>query len=126
MPNKHEHTTQAEHNHQFWSDYDLDSTSFVDWVVTGIFYEGVHWVEGFLSTKNEHPQRHLQRRRLMRQYNETRAIAGDLELLKVESEMARYQCYKHTADEIRQDLIPTVDKIKNDIKVAFGSPQANP
>lgn len=126
MPSKDEHTAQAEHNRRFWSSFNLDSTSFVDWVVVGVFYEGVHWAEAFLDTKGWHPQEHQQRRKAMRRYNETKAIAGDLELLKDESEMARYRCYKHTPDDIRQDLIPIVDKIRNDIQVALGGSQSNP
>ena len=52
MANKDEHLSQALHNRDFWSSFDLDTAAFNDWVVTGIFYEGVHWVEAYLATYN--------------------------------------------------------------------------
>lgn len=113
MPVKDEHIAQAQHNRTFWSGFDLDSTPFLDWVVTGIFYEGVHWVEAFLATQSHHSDDHRQRLSAMRR-NATQlgAIPTELEVLKQESENARYRCYKHTSNDIYQDLIPIADKIK--------------
>jgi hypothetical protein len=117
MPTKDQHITQANHNRTFWWNLDLDSTQFVDWAVTGIFYEGVHWVEAFLATRSHHSDNHKRRLYAM-QHNAAylRAIMTDLEVLKHESENARYMCYKHTASDVRRDLIPIADKIKNHIQ----------
>ena len=122
MPAKDEHIAQAEHNRSFWGSFDLSSTSFLDWVVTGIFYEGVHWVEAFLETRGEHSDNHRQRLITMRRNAEVAPITADLETLKQESEIARYRCYKYTPSDITSDLIPTVDKIKSHIQGIFRAP----
>ncbi len=116
MPAKDEHTAQADHNRGFWGSFDLSSTTFLDWVVTGIFYEGAHWVEAFLETRGEHSDDHRERLRAMRRNTELAPITVDLETLKQESENARYRCYKHTPNQVKNDLIPIVDNIKNHIQ----------
>lgn len=117
MPTKDEHLDQAEHNRKFWEEYDFDSTPFLDWVVTGIFYEGIHWVEAFLATVEYHPDNHGQRSHAMQRHKaKVGAVATDLEILKQESENARYRCYRHTADDVRQDLVPIADTIKNHVQ----------
>lgn len=111
------HLAQADHNRRFWSSFDLNSTPFVDWVVAGIFYEGVHWVEAFLSTRGEHSYDHKERLAAMkRNGTEMGPITADLEILKHESENARYRCYKHKPQDISRDLIPLVDNIKKHIR----------
>jgi hypothetical protein len=117
MPTKHEHTTQAKHNRAFWSSYNVRSTQFLDWVVTGIFYEGVHWVEAYLDINGEHSGDHKQRLINMRRYSsDMRAIIRDFDILKQESENARYSCYKFSPNDISNDLVPIIDKIKNHIQ----------
>ena len=117
MPKKEQHLVQADHNRDFWSGYDLDSTPFLDWVVTGIFYEGVHRVEAFLDTQGEHSDDHRQRLLTMSRYPaRVEPIATDLEILKHESENARYRCYKYNPENITKDLVPVIDKIKTHIQ----------
>ena len=116
MPAKDAHIAQAEHDRSFWGSFELSSTPFLDWVITGIFYEGVHWVESFLETRGEHSDNHRQRLVAMRRNAEVRPITADLEILKQESENARYRCYQYTASDITSDLIPTVDRIKSHIQ----------
>ena len=117
MPTKDEHVAQAEHNRRFWSSSDLDSTPFLDWVVTGVFYEGVHWVEAFLATQCHHSDNHANRLFGMRRNKaQLGAISEDLEILKQDSENARYRCYKHALNDVRSDLIPIADKIKAHIQ----------
>ena len=117
MPSRDEHITQAEHNRSFWNSYDLDATLFPDWVVTGLFYECVHWIEAYLSTQGEHSGGHPERLRGIRRHSsQIGGIRADYELLKTESENMRYQCYKHKPAEIRNELIPTLDVIRSKIQ----------
>lgn len=115
MPAKDKHIAQAHHNHQFWNDHDLDTTPYCDWVVTGIFYEAVHWLEAFLAGKGTHPGTHGQRNYEMQRYQELDPILVDYDVLKTESENARYGCYAHSADDIRNDLIPIVTNVQTHI-----------
>lgn len=117
MPTKIEHITQAEHNRDFWSSYNLSSTPFLDWVVIGIFYEGVHWVEAYLDTKREHSGDHSQRLSNIRRYSA--AVARDIEILKHESVNARYRCHHYIPTDISNDLMPIVDNIKTHIQSLF-------
>jgi len=113
MPQKDEHVSWATHDRNFWVSIDLDNTPFTDWAVTGMFYESLHWVEAFLDTKGLNSSDHRKRLRNMVLYNsDLGTIQADYDLLKKDSETARYDCYKHTAEEARQ-LIPLVDNIKD-------------
>ncbi|MBA7679279.1 hypothetical protein ES703_87568 [subsurface metagenome] len=117
MPTKDEHKGQAEHNRAFWESYNLDSTPYLDWVVIGLFYESVHWIEAYLDTKGEHSGGHPDRLRHIRRYGaDIGTIRNDYEVLKIESENARYLCYKHNSTEISGDLIPVLDNIKSTIE----------
>lgn len=117
MPKKDEHTDQAEHNRAFWESYNLDSTPYLDWVVIGIFYESVHWIEAYLDTKGEHSGGHPDRLRNIKRYRaDIGEIRSDYEVLRTESVNARYLCHKHNSTEISGDLIPVLDNIKSTIE----------
>lgn len=117
MPKKDEHLAQAEHNRAFWESCDLDSTPYVDWVVIGLFYESLHWIEAYLDTQGDHSGDHGDRLRHIRRYRaDIGTIRSDYELLKTESENARYRCHKHNSTEISGDLIPLLDNIKSTIE----------
>ena len=117
MPSKDDHIKQAEHNRSFWTDFDLSTTKYFDWVVTGLFYEGLHWIEAYLDTKEEHSGIHPDRLRNIKKYKtDIGIIRTDYELLKVESENARYKCYKHNESDISTDLLPLLEKIKGTVQ----------
>ena len=116
MPQKDEHLNWAIHDRDFWTSIDLDTSSYTDWAPTGMFYESLHWVEAFLATKGHHCGDHKRREWAMRHLFplDFRAIQADYTKLKQDGETARYECHKHTANEIRQ-LIPFADHIKHHI-----------
>jgi len=95
---------------------DLDTSPYTDWAPTGMFYEALHWVEAFLATKGHHYREHKQRKWAMRRVYRTdlETIEVDYSKLKQVSETARYDCYKHTTEEVRQ-LIPLVNHVKDHI-----------
>ncbi len=115
MPNKDDHVSSATHDRNFWIGIDLGSSPFTDWAISGMFYESVHWVEALLAIKGYHSGNHFDRSRNMRLLkSDLGPIQTDFDILKQDSETARYKCYKHTAKEAKQ-LIPLVDNIKNRI-----------
>jgi len=116
MPNKDKHVNWAIHDRDFWTSIDLDNSPFIDWALTGMFYESLHWIEAFLATKGHHCDDHKQRKwTMMHLYpSELGTIQSDYGLLKQDSETARYKCYKHTTNGIRQ-LIPLADNIKSHV-----------
>ena len=112
MPQKEDHVNWAGHDRDFWTSIDVNSSPFVDWAVSGMFYEATHWVEAFLATYNHHSGTHGERARNMRTFRSSlRAIQTDYDVLKQDSETARYDCYRHNANEARQ-LTPLVENIK--------------
>ncbi len=117
MPTEDEHVSQAEHNRAFWDGLGPATTVFRDWVVVGIFYEAVHWIEAFLGTKGEHAAVHANRLTAIRRHRtDIGTLQSDYEVLKQESENARYRCHTHTSAEISGDLVPLVEGIKSHIR----------
>jgi hypothetical protein len=123
MPTKVQHIKQANHNRDFWQREDINSTRFLDWVLTGMFYEGVHWVEAYLGTFGEHSFTHKERSANMMRHSAQFGITfAYLELLKQESENARYRCYHHVAADVSSDIIPVLDKIRSDMPSKLNPP----
>ena len=116
MPQKDTHIAQAQKDRLFWESYDLDTTPFKDWVVSGIFYEAVHCVEAYLAHKGEHSNTHSQRHHAMQRYGDLDTVLVDYDILKTESENARYNCYSHSALDIRNDMVPTLSRIEAHIQ----------
>lgn len=46
---------------------------------------------------------------------ELRAIYGDCTELKYQSEGARYECFTFTLDEVRNEILPLLDRIESHI-----------
>lgn len=116
MANKDEHVSWAKHNYSFWTSFDMNTSPFIDWVVTGIFYEALHWVEAFLATKGHHSDTHGNRAWAMHRHTpELGAIQTDYNTLKMDSENARYRCYKHTVEDVQKDIIPLLNSVRSHI-----------
>ena len=123
MPGKDEHVAQARHNRDFWSALELPSTPYLDWVVAGLFCEANHWAEALLATRGEHSGDHRERLFAMRRNRgDFGAIAGDLDVLKQESESARYRCYKHAPADVSGDLIPVIERIRGHVEAKLTNP----
>jgi len=48
MPTPTQHKQQAEHNRAFTQHLDLDTTFYLDWIVTAAFYAALHFIEVFV------------------------------------------------------------------------------
>lgn len=44
MASEKEHLRKAEHNERFFSEFKIEATPYLDWVVTGIFYSAIHYI----------------------------------------------------------------------------------
>jgi len=119
MPATQEHQQKAGHNNTFWSGLDLQNTPYLDWAVTVMFYEAVHWIEAFLARKNLHSSGHPDRERSMSKMSELRSdsyLITDYKLLRTESENARYLCYSHTAEQVTDDLVPAITRVRETVQ----------
>jgi len=93
MPTRDEHLTKAEHNEAFYGSFDTTATPFLDWIVTGLFYCGLHYIDAYLATINLHPRFHGrpgQRNDCVANMSQLQPIWPHYRALKDDSEDARY------------------------------------
>lgn len=123
MPTADQHRQQAEHNRTFVQSFDLDTSPYLDWVVTAIFYTALHLVEWFLKTRGLTGRRdHQLRDAYIARMRELRPIYTDYTELKFQSEAARYECATFTPEILRNDLLPRLARIEINIKKLISPP----
>ena len=117
MPTRKEHLAKARHNEQFLSFFDINTTPFLDWVVNGIFYSALHYVDSYLAIKGENPGEHGERIGLIQKDpNLGRLFFYDYMSLKDDSEEGRYNMKVFLPDEIRNHILPSLNSIKTHLK----------
>ena len=115
MPQKDEHELQAQHNKAFLNDFEIQRSAYLDWAVTAMFYEAVHWIEAYLGTQGLHSSNHHQRAATMQKVPHLRddpQLTKDYGTLRTESENAKYFCYTHTTLQISSELLPLISRIR--------------
>jgi len=113
MPTDPEHLHKAEHNEDFYLSFDLNTTPYLDRVVSGVFYSALHYIESYLATQEKHSQNHADRNANLRDDpNLGIDIYRKFNDLKNDSENGRYFMKSFTPGEIRQYIIPNLDGIK--------------
>jgi hypothetical protein len=120
MPTRKEHIDKAKHNEQFYSSFDLNTTPFLDWVVNGIFYSALHYLDSYFAGKagkGRHPGDHKERIKLIWAYPDLGRSFFRLYMhLKDDSEAGRYDTRVFAPDAIRRDIIPKLNDIKTHLK----------
>jgi len=117
MPEDLEHLHKAEHNEDFYLSFDLNTTPYRDWIVNGIFYSALHYIESYLATQQKHSQNHPDRNANIRDDpNLGIDIFRKFNALKDDSENGRYFMKVFTPGEIRQFIIPKLYEIKEYLK----------
>ena len=117
MPTIKDHIEKARHNEKFFSSLDIKTTPFLDWVVNGIFYSALHYVDSYLAIKGENPGEHRERIGLIqREANLGKPFFYYYMSLKDDSEEGRYNMRVFVPDEIDKDILPLLTKIKTHLK----------
>lgn len=117
MPTDAEHLHKAEHNEAFYLSFDLVATPYLDWVVTGIFYSALHYIESYLATQGKQSQTHADRNKNIEDDpNLGRDIYNKFKHLKDDSENGRYLMKVFTPGEIKQYIIPNLYGIKEHLQ----------
>jgi enterochelin esterase-like enzyme len=116
MPNKKSHIEKARHNTKFYASFDLHETPFKDWVVVGVFYSALHIIDAYLVTKGEHSFSHITRDSWIKNRRELDPVWFDYRDLKELRMQASYKCRAFSADEIKKEVIPLLDSIRNTIQ----------
>ncbi|MCK4578165.1 MAG: hypothetical protein KAU50_05200 [Candidatus Marinimicrobia bacterium] len=118
MPQIEDHIEYAKHNESFADSFDLATTNYTDWIVTGKFYAALHYVEACLAMYGEHPENHPARDSHVRRT--LPAIGNDYRKLKDDSINARYYGFRITEEEIKRTVSPSLDAIKSHILQLLG------
>jgi len=103
MPTGAEHCQKITHNRAFVSLLKTDEPSFLDWAVTGLFHIAVHQIERYAWEKaRQHLRTHYTREQFFARNPDLRAIWGDYQHLKTQSEDARYEVSATTAEDLEE------------------------
>ena len=129
MPSRDSHVEQAEHNNGFWNSLNIAHTEYLDWVVVGMFYEAVHWLEAYLALQDHHSRSHHERAvniARARALDDDPNVVRDYGVLRVESENARYWNLRHTASQVSSELVPIANRLRCTIQRLLGSTSPSP
>lgn len=112
MPKKEQHLAIARHNEAFVASFDVATTSYRDWIVTGLFYAALHYVEAYFATQNYHSSDHRTRDTAIARFSETKKIYSDYSELKNHSINARYFGARFAEVDVTTNLLPCLNNIK--------------
>jgi uncharacterized protein (UPF0332 family) len=115
MPSLDEHIRQAEHNERFVDIFDLKSSPYLDWALTGIFYSAIHYIEAALATRGKHPFSHSERNTLIHLHIKNNDVYDDHRDLMEDSRDGRYKCIVVSEDTINESKLK-LEKIKTNLK----------
>ncbi len=116
MASQAEHIKKAEHNEAYY--LSIKETPYLDWVVNGIFYSALHYIESYLATKGEHPDSHRLRNDIIEADPKLgwRFYTRMYKHLRDDSYEARYNVRIFTSGEIQKEIIPKLEAIKQHLK----------
>jgi hypothetical protein len=102
----------------------LDNTPYLDWVVNGIFYSAVHYVDAYFATNRFHPRDHLRRIvRITEDNNLGRLFYENCyRPIDQHSKAGRYNMRIFTSIEVRQDIIPLLSGVKQHLQQFINIP----
>ncbi len=107
MPTTSEHRERAAQNLRFAQSFNLDTSPYLDWVVTAYFYAALHLVDALLFYRDGlDPDCHPLRKDYVRQKSYLQEISLQYRNLKDRSEDARYRLFTFTRTKIENDVIP--------------------
>lgn len=117
MATKKEHIRKAEHNERFIDLFDIDTTPFLDWVITGIFYSAIHYIRalaakyGLINISSYGDMDKLFNR--ISVFKNNRTAYMDYRQLKDDSRSARYEMVKFSTPEVRSLKNEEFQRIKS-------------
>ncbi|MBI2819561.1 MAG: hypothetical protein HYX73_06245 [Acidobacteria bacterium] len=111
MPRVQQHLQKAEHNEAFVASLDWKTTPFLDWVVTGLFYAALQYVEAYLATREIHSVDHRARDSDIRRDHYLKPVYRAYSELKNHSINARYMTTRFGVDDV-EALRPELASIR--------------
>ena len=128
MPDRNRHVLQATKNEQFFSDFDLDNTPYLDWAAVSLFYAALHLVDAYLAGHNtpigsqnsepgggHHPHSHYERREKIVNEPALNPIDSPYRDLKQRSDDARYYIHPLSPTTVKNLAANEYATVKNHI-----------
>lgn len=115
MPSTDEHLKQAKHNEGFVGIFDLETSPYLDWALTSIFYSAIHYVEAALAINGKHPSSHSQRNTFIEVYIKNTNVYDHHRDLMEDSRDARYKCITVSEKAINESNLK-LENIKTNLK----------
>ncbi len=113
MPNRIAHLKKAQHNEKFYLSFDIEKTPYKDWIVVGVFYTALHFIDSYFALSNKHPFAHGMRDDWVRDDWRLSQIWPDYRDLKEYRQKASYKVYEFNSQEIKNDVLPLLNSIKS-------------
>lgn len=115
MPNQADHLKKAQHNESFVKSFNLNSTPFLDWVITGMFYSALHYMEAYFAKQKFHSPDHRTRDSNIQRDSNLRKLFVAYSELKNFSVNARYAIKEFVASDVKGTLQPHLDLVRSTI-----------
>jgi hypothetical protein len=112
MPGKNAHSRQVAHNQQLIAFLDVDSTPYLDWVVTAAFHVAVHLIEQHLASAPIHSKTHAERWSNMAKCKSLKPIYNEARYLCERSRECRYDCRMPKRHFVKTQVLPTLQTIE--------------
>ncbi len=115
MATKDEHLRKAEHNERFVAQFEIGSTPFLDWVITGIFYAALHYIRALAAQSSIAISSYAEMDKLFDRHGllkRNRDVFYDYRQLKDDSRAARYDVKQFKANEVRGLLEEEFQRIR--------------
>jgi len=122
MPDKNAHRRQVQHNQEFIDFLNLDSTKYLDWVVTVAFHVAIHLVEQHLAQYGIDSPNHADRWLYMERCKSLKPVYQDTRWLYDQSRDCRYQCWIPDKRFVKAEVLPTLGSIETTLKNLRPSP----
>jgi len=104
MPTKDQHLSKAEHNEGFFTSLDINTTLYIDWVITGIFYSALHYIRALAAKYSfENISSYGEMDNLFNRLSDFRNdpnIYSDYRQLKDDSRAARYEIVRFSPSDV--------------------------
>ena len=100
-----QHLDKAQHNEDFFNHFDLDTTPYLDWIITGIFYSALHYIRAVASKHNFEN---------IASYGDLDNLFNRLSILKRSPPI--YQDYRQLKDDSREARYEVIKLNKNDVQ----------
>ena len=125
MPSEAAHVAKAERNERFCDSVTRNLVSaqepYHDWVVTGLFYSILHYIDAYLDVGlGVHPESHFQRRGLVAKLHQLRPLEGHYTTLYLISLETRYGVSTFTEADVRDIRDNYFTPLRNHIRALLG------